>query len=317
MRPLIVALLGSLIAWQSAAARYPTRPITIVVAIGAGGTADATARALAEPLSRALGQPVIVENKPGADGAIAAETVRNSPPDGYTLLLGQATSLVGVPLTRKHPPYDPIRDFTPLSFIGRFTICLFAHPDVPAETLADLIHYARANPGKLSYATSSITEAIIGAQLARSAAISMVRVPYKGPNSVLPDLLTGRLQLAFMAAASGIAHVRSGQLRVLATLLPQRSPAFSDVPTTVEAGFANATLAAWFGLFGPAKLPQEIVERLSSEINLALQLPEVRTQLERLVVEPKGSTPEGLLTFLKEDVERWRRAVQESGIELQ
>jgi tripartite-type tricarboxylate transporter receptor subunit TctC len=317
MRPVVAALLAAFFTWQSASAQYPARPIRIIVAIGAGGTADATARALAEPLSRTLGQPVIVENKPGADGAIAAETVRGSPPDGYTLLLGQGTALVGVPLTRKHPPYDPIKDFTPLSFVGRFTICLFAHPDVPAQTLADLVRHAQANPGKLSYATSSITEAIVGAQLAKSAGISMVRVPYKGPSSVLPDLLTGRLQLAFMSAASGLGHVRSGRLRALATLLPQRSPALPDVPTTIEAGFPNATLVAWFGLFGPANLPETIVERLSREINAALLLPDVRTQLERQIVEPQGSSPQALRTFLENDVATWRRAVQESGIELQ
>src|SRR5262249_3880854 len=160
----------------------------------AGGPADGAARAIAEPLSRALGQPVVVENKPGADGAIAAEAVRNSPPDGYTLLLGQGTSMIGGPLTHQNPPYDPVMDFTPLSFARRLTVCLFAHPDVPAKTLPELVEYARANPGKLSYATNSSTEAILGAQISKAAGISMVRVPYKGGSHAIPDLLAGRVQ---------------------------------------------------------------------------------------------------------------------------
>jgi len=296
---------------------YPQGPIRIVVALSAGSTADATARAMAAPLSRVLRQPVVVENKPGADGAIAAEMVRTAPPDGSTLLLGQSSAMIGVPLTRRHPPYDSVTDFTPVSLVGRFTFGLFAHPDVPARTLAELVDYARANPGKLSYATNSVTDAIMGAQIAKSAGITMVRVPYRGPTAVLPDLLAGQLQLAFSAVAPVLPHLKEGRLRALATSLPRRSPALPDVPTIIEAGFPSAAMTPWFGIFGPANMPKGVVERLSHEINVLLDLPEVRIQLERQFVEVQATTPEALLAFVKQEMETWRAAVRESGLELQ
>jgi tripartite-type tricarboxylate transporter receptor subunit TctC len=310
-------LLLAVIAAAPASAQYPAKPVRIVVALPAGSSADATARALAEPLTRSLGQPVVVENKPGAEGAIAAAAVRSAPPDGYTLLLGQGTAMVGVPLTRKHPPYEPLSDFTPVSLIGRFTIFLFAHPDVPARTMAELVAHARANPGKLSYSTNSITEAIVGAQISRTAGIEMVRVPYKGGPAVIQDLLAGRLQLGFMSATMGLPQLQQGRLRALATLLPQRSPAAPDVPTLTEAGFADATMTPWFGIFGPAGLREETVGRLSREFNLALELPEVRAQFERHAVQPEASTPQALAAFLKQELASWGQAVRNAGIALE
>lgn len=315
-------LLAALLLWLAAApppagAQYPAKPVRILVALPAGSTVDATARAFAEPLARALGQPVLVENKPGAEGAIAAAIVRSAPSDGYTLLLGQGTAMVGVPLTRKDPPYDPIADFTPVSFIGRFTIFLFAHPDLPAKTMAELVAYARANPGKLSYSTNSITEAILGAQISQAAGIEMIRVPYKGGAAVIQDLVAGRLQLGFMSASMGLPHVQQGRLRALATVLPRRSPAAPDVPTLAEAGFAEVTMTPWIGVFAPAGLPEAIAARLSREINLALELPEVRGRLERHAVQPEASTPHALAAFLKQELATWGQAIRNAGIALE
>jgi len=312
----LFVLLGS-VASHPASAQYPVKPVRLIVTLGTGGPADGAARALAEPLSRALGQPVIVENKTGADGAIGAEAVRNSQPDGYTLLWGQTSNLVGVPLTRRNPPYDPVMDFTPLSFVGRLTICLFAHPDVPAKTVAELVEYARANPGKLNYGTNSTTEAVMGAQISKAAGIVMVRVPYKGGAAAIPDLLAGRLQLGFMPASVGLPQVKAGKLQALATLLPRRSPVAPNVPTVAEAGFPRATLTSWFGLFAPARLPTEVVERLSREINLALDLPDVRAQFERHAVQAEGSTPQALAAILKQDLETWREVIREAAITLE
>jgi tripartite-type tricarboxylate transporter receptor subunit TctC len=316
MRARLAALLflGAILAVHPASAQYPAKPVRILVSLPAGSAADSAARVLAEPLSRALGQPVVVDNKPGAEGAIAAAAVRSSPPDGHTLLLGQGTAMVGVPLTRRDPPYEPLSDFTPVSLVGRFTIFLFAHPEVPARTMAELVAYARANPGRLSYSTNSITEAIVGAQISKAAGIVMVRIPYKGGSSVIQDLVAGRLQLGFMSASMGLPQLKHGRLRALATLLPHRSPAAPDVPTLAEAGFAEATMTPWFGIFGPARLPEEIVARLSREINLALELPEVRAQFERHAVQPEASTPQALAAFLKQELETWGRAVRDAGI---
>jgi tripartite-type tricarboxylate transporter receptor subunit TctC len=314
MRVSIALCLFAAVASHPVCAQYPAKPVRIVVTLGTGGPADGAARALAEPLSRALGQPVVVENKTGAEGSIGAEAVRNSPPDGYTLLWGQTTNMVGVPLTRRNPPYDPIADFTPLSLVGHLATFLFAHPDVPAKTLPQLIEHARANPGKLSYGTNSAGEIIVAAQLSKDAGISMVRVPYKGGNSMIPDLLAGRLQLGFMAGSVGFPQVKQGRLQAVATLEPRRSPSAPEVPTFVEAGYPKATMRIWFALFGPAGLPKDIVERLSREINLAVELPELRARLEQLAVQPEGSTPQALAAILKEDLERWRVAIREAGI---
>jgi len=312
-----LALLAAVAATPAAWAQYPAKPIRLIVTLGVGGPADGAARVLAEPLSRSLGQPVIVENKPGAEGAIGAEAVRNSPPDGYTLLWGQTSNMVGVPLMRKHLPYDPVIDFTPLSFVGRLTTCLFAHPEVPATTLGELVDYARANPGKLSYATNSAMEILVAAHISKVAGISMVRVPYKGGNAPLPDLISGRLQLGFMSASVGLPHVRQGRLRALATLLSSRSPSAPDIPTLAEQGFTQAAVNPWFALFGPAKLPKEIVERLSREINLALGLAQVQTQFERYAVQAEGSTPQALAALLEQDLQTWRQAIRDDGITLE
>jgi tripartite-type tricarboxylate transporter receptor subunit TctC len=310
-------LLGAAFAVHPASAQYPAKPVRIMVSLPAGSTADGAARALAEPLSRALGQPVVVENRPGAEGAIAAAAVRSAPSDGYTLLLGQGTALVGVPLTRKQPPYEPISEFTPVSLVGRFPIFLLAHPDVPARTMAELVAHARANPGKLSYSTNSITEAVLGAQIAKAAGIEIVRIPYKGGPAAIQDLVAGRVQLGFMPASLGLPHVKSGRLRALATVLPRRSPAAPEVPTLAEAGFAQASMTPWFGIFGPAGLPPEIVARLSREINLALEAREVRAQFENHALLPEGSTPQALAEFLKQELETWGRAIRDAGIALE
>jgi tripartite-type tricarboxylate transporter receptor subunit TctC len=310
---LIVALTAAHPTWS----QYPARPIRVIVPLAAGGPADLTARAVAEPLSRALGQPVIVENRPGADGAIAAEAVRNSPPDGYTLLWGTTGAMVGVPLLHKNPPYDPITGFVPVSLIGRATLFIFEHPEVPAKSLAEFVEYARANPGKVSYAHSVLTEAVAAAQLSSAAGITMVRVPYKGGTSLIPDLIAGRVQIGFMPASTGLPHVKQGRLRALAVLLPRRSLAAPDVPTLAEAGYPNVLTTSWVAVFGPAGMPAEVVERLSREINFALDQPEVRAQFEKQAFQGEGSTPQALTAFLEKELDAWRQVVRETGITLE
>ena len=310
-------LLLAAVAASPAAAQYPVKPVRLIVALGVGGPADGAARALAESLTPALGQPVVVENRTGAEGMIGAEAVRKSPADGYTLLWGQPTNMVAAAVMRKNPPYDPVRDFTPLSLVGRLTTCLFVHPDVPARTVGELVEHARANPGKLSYAVNSAMETIAAAQISKAAGITMVRVPYKGGTSALPDLLAGRVQVGFMSASVGLPQASQGRLRALASLVSQRTPAAPDIPTLGEAGYPQAVVNPWFALFAPAGLSREVVERLSREINLAIASPEVRARLERFGVQAEGSTPEALNTLLKQDLQSSAHAVRESGIELE
>lgn len=315
MRFLIAAVVA-LVAMQ-AYAQFPSRPIRIVVGLAPGGPSDGAARAIAEPLARALGQPVLVENKPGAEGLLAVEAVRRSAADGYTLLWGQPTNMVIAPLLRGSPDYDPSREFTPVSFVGRLTLCLFAHPAVKADTLQELVALARSQPGGIAYATNTAIEAVVALEISKAAGISMVRVPYKGGTSAIADLIGGRIQLGFLPASIGMPLAREGRLRVLASLLPRRTAAVPGVPTLAEAGFGQAAIDPWFGLFGPLDLPGDVVQRLSREINLALSSPELRARLATYAVEPEGSTPDALAALVSEDVRAWKRLIRETGITLE
>ena len=256
-----------------------------------------------------------MDNRPGADGAIAGETVKNAPPDGYTLLFATNSALSAVPAMRKSPPYDPVADFTPISFIGRFPFFVYAHPGVPAKTLTELIEHARANPGKLNYGSGNTTSILATAQLAMLANIQMVHVPYKGDAPMMPDLVAGRLHLSIASTSPGAPLAKEGKLRVLATLLARRSPLFPDAPTMAESGFPQYSVVPWGGMFGPAGLPRDIVERLAREFNAAILRPEVKEALDRYGFELQGSTPQELGTFVKDQFEAWKRALREAGIQ--
>ena len=297
-----------------AQAQYPNKPVRLVLQFPAGGLADAVCRVLVNPLTQQLGQPILVENKPGADGAIAGDLVAKSAPDGYTLFFATNSALSAVPAMRKSPPYDPVADFTPISFIGRFPFFVYAHPGVPAKTLTELIEHARANPGKLNYGSGNTTSILATAQLAMLANIQMVHVPYKGDAPMMPDLVAGRLQLSIASTSPGAPLAKEGKLRVLATLLPERSALAPDAPTMTEAGLPGLTITPWAGLFGPARLPPDVVERLARATQAVLARPEVKEQLGRYAFEGQSSTPAEMGTFLKEQYEVWRKTVKDVGI---
>ncbi len=297
-----------------AAAQYPSRLIRIVVPFPPGGAADVMTRIVAQPLSETLAQPVVVENRVGADGAIGAELLARSAPDGYTIMFGGNTSMLGVPTLRKNPPYDVITDFAPITLLGKIAFFLVVHPRVPAKTLSELIDYARANPGRLNYATGSVNEILAFAQLKSLANVDMVQVPYKGGAPAMPDLLGARVQLMFNTGSTVVPLVKEGRLRALATLLPARSSLLPNVPTIAEAGMPQLSVVVWAGLFAPAKTPKDIVERLSHEVNVILQRPEIRGQFEKQGLEPGGSTPGELAAFLKQQLVDWGAAAREAGL---
>jgi tripartite-type tricarboxylate transporter receptor subunit TctC len=299
-----------------AAAQYPSKPIRLIVPFPPAGAAELGARIFAQPLGTELGQPVIIETKPGADGAIASEYVRQAAPDGYTLYYGTATGMSFVPAVKKVPPYDPIADFTPISMVGTFGFFVFTHAGVPATTIGELVAYARANPGKLNYGSGNGTSILATAQFASLQKLDMVHIPYKGDGPLSVDLLGGRVDMAI--ATPGIAgpQVKDGKLRVLATLLQNRSPLLPDAPTLAEAGLAPVSITPWGALFGPARLPKEVVDRVARGIAVVLAKPEVKDAFGRLAFEPRSSTPQELSAFVAEQLEAYRRVARQVGLSL-
>ncbi len=298
-------------AWAQA---WPSRPVKIIVPFPAGTVTDTTTRIIAPALAAALGQPVVVDNRPGGDGAIGAQEVARAAPDGYTLLMS-TNGFSAIPALRKQPPYDPLKDFTPISMVSRFSFFLFVNAEVPAKTVAELIQHARAHPGELNYATGNPTGIVATSQMASVANVKMVHVPYKGEPAAMTDLSTNRVQLMFATMTTAGPHLQSGKLRVLATTLPQRSPVFPDVPTMPEAGIANFAVASWAALQGPAGLPREVAQRVSREVAAALARPEVREALLKQNVIPAASTPEELGQYVRAQVELYARTLKDAGVQ--
>jgi tripartite-type tricarboxylate transporter receptor subunit TctC len=316
MKKLLVAVAAAL-AWSGAFAQaYPTKPIRLIVPFPPGGAAELGARIFAQPLGQQLGQPVVIETRPGAEGIIASEAVRKADPDGYTLYYGTATGMSFAPAAKKVPPYDPVNDFTPISMVGIFGFFVFSHASLPVYTLGDLVGYARANPGKLNYGTGNATSILANGLFAAQNKLDMVHVPYRGDGPLSIDLIAGRVNIAFATPGTLAPQVAQGKLRVLATMLPNRNPLLPTAPTLAEAGFANVPITPWGGLFGPAKLPKEIVDRVGREIAIVLAKPEVKEAFGRLAFEPRSSSPQELSAFVVEQLEAYRRGARAMNLSL-
>ncbi len=300
----------------AATAQYPSKPILLIVPFPPGGAAELGARIFTQPLGQALGQPVIIETKPGAEGIIASEAVRQAPADGYTLYYGTATGMSFAPAAKKVPPYDPVNDFTPVSLVGIFGFFVFSHASLPVNTLGELVAYARANPGKLNYGTGNATSILATAQFAALHKLDMVHIPYKGDGPLSLDLVGGRVHLAIATPGTLAPQVKEGRLRALATLLPNRNQLLPEAPTMVEAGLAPVTITPWGGLFGPPKMPKEIVDRVARELAIVLARPEVRDAFGRLAFEPRSSTPQELSAFVAEQLEAYGRVARQVGLSL-
>jgi tripartite-type tricarboxylate transporter receptor subunit TctC len=293
-------------------AQYPSKPVRAVVAFGTGGATDVIARIIAASMSQSLGQPVIIDNKPGADGMIAGGDVARSAADGYTVFFATSTQISALPSLRKNVPFDPL-DLTPIAGIGNFSFFWAVHPSLPVKSLKELAEYGRANPGKLNAGSSSATATIAPTLLASAGKFQLQVVPYKSETTALNDLITGRIQVMLITGTLA-QHVRDGRARGLATLLNRRSQTLPDLPTMSEAGMPPFPAVPFMGLFGPAKMPKETVERLSRELAATLRKPEVRRQIERQAMDLNLLSSDAMGALAKEQTEVWRRLTREAGI---
>jgi tripartite-type tricarboxylate transporter receptor subunit TctC len=305
----------TLIGVAAKADSYPSKPITIIVPFGAGSGTDVVTRIIAQPLSVALKQTVVVENKAGANGAIAATQVARAAPDGYTLLMSTNSPHSAAPSLNKTLAYDPVKDFAALSRVGSYTFIVAVHRDVPATSVAELIAYAKANPGKLSYASGNTSGIVAGETLKHKTGIDVLHVPYKTVPTAMNDVLAGRVSMILTDLTPGLPHVKAGTLRALAVTRLKRSALLPDVPSLHEAGVTDFDMDSWAALFAPANTPPEIVKRLNAELRAIIESPEAKARMAGVGFEGMSSSPEELNDFVKVQLVKWTKMIKDAGIE--
>jgi tripartite-type tricarboxylate transporter receptor subunit TctC len=314
------ALLCASAAWSQSSApeAYPSRPLKIVVPFGAGSGTDTATRLLAQRLEAALKQPVVVENRPGANGAIASTAVARASADGLTLLMGTNSTHGANPGLVAKLGYDPIKDFIPVGMVATFSSFLVVHPTVPARNPAELLALIKANPKAVSFAAGNTSSLMMGEMFARRAGAEMLRVPYQSNPLGLTDVIAGRVQVMFPDIASSVAHVKSGAVRALGVVsLGGRSTQAPDIPTLGEAGVADFNFVGWIGLFVPASTPEPIVKRLAEEIERLVKTAEISQRLQQLGADPRWMGPAEFGPFVRSEVERLPRLLQSMGVQPQ
>jgi len=311
---ILVTALATLFNTALRADDYPTRPITLVAVFGPGSASDTICRIIADKLSPMLGQPIVVEDRPGADGALAALYVHHQPADGYTLLMGTNSPLSADPFIHKDINYDPIKDFVPITRVGSFTLMLVVNPQLPIHSVKELVDYARANPGRLTYASGN-TAGIVGMErLKHSAEVSILHVPYKTTAPALEDIIAGRVSMMFADFTSAMPHVAAGTIRPLAISRIKRSTLYPDLPTMDEAGLKGFNLDAWAGLVAPTGTPSEIVTKLNVALRKVIDSPEVQARFKNVGFEGFSSTPQELGDYMKAELADWGKMVKDAGI---
>ncbi len=319
------AALSSLIAGALCAAlpavavaqAWPTKPIKLLVGFAPGGGTDIVARSLAPRMSEILGQPVIVENKPGASGTIAADAVAKAQPDGYTLLMGHSNSNAIAPFVLQNVPYDAATDFTPITYIGYVPNVLVINPGIPANTVAELVVLAKAKPGIYTYASSGIgsTQHLAGALFAKLTGTQLSHIPYKGSGQAISDLLSGQVNMNFDTMPPVLQHIKAGKLRALAISTPQRLPQLPDVPTFAEVGIRGFDVTNWYSVMGPRNLPKDMVAKINSAVQKAMTDAAIRPNLEAQGVQFGGpQTPEEFSAFLKTELAKYQTLVKELNV---
>ena len=312
---LLAFLLSTFVSAQTA---YPDRPIKLIVPYPPGGTTDLLARTLAPRLSERLGQPILIENRAGAGGVIGSQVVAKSPADGYTLVFGSIASHGILPAIQVPPPYDPIRDFYPVSLVAITPNVLLANVAAPAKNVAELIALAKSQPGKLNFGSTSLggSPHMSGELLKSQAKIQMVHVPYKGGAPMLVDLMGGQISYAFDNLPSSIQHIRSGKVKALAVTTAKRWPHAPEIPTMAEAGLTGYESSAWFGLLAPGNTPKAIVDLLQKQVTFILKQPEVEKIYLEQGAMPVGNSPDEFVRFITAEMQKWKTVVSDTGVKL-
>ena len=296
---------------------YPSRPIRVIVPFTPGGLGDSFARALGEDLARRMGQPVVIDNRPGASQAIGAEATAKAPPDGHTIFMGTQSGLVLNTIARKKLSYDPVRDLAPVSMLFTSPLYLVVHPSLPANSVKELVALARAKPGKLTFASigNGTSQHLAGEMLRTRAKVDIVHVPYKGSSPAMTDLLGGQVDMMFEGGVSSLPHVKSGKLRALATTGRQRTDAMPELPTMAESGVAEFDITVWFAMVAPAGTPRPIIERLNWEVGEVLRTRALKEKFSAAGIDISPSTPEELGERIRADLPYYGKLMREAGIQ--
>src|SRR5262245_9033043 len=296
---------------------YPIKPVRIIVPFAPGGV-DVTARLIGDRLAAALGQPFIVENRPGAGGSVGAKMVASAEPDGYTLMFSTPGPVVVSPLINRNAGYDTVKSFAPVAIVSQSPLLLIVHPSLPVKTVKGLVAYARANPGKVHFPSPGFGTQphLVGEMFKSLTGTDIVHVPYRGSAPAITDLLAGQMQIYFDNFANVLQHVESGKLRAIAVTGDARNPQLPDVATMKESGFGAIAATYWNGLLAPAGTPPAIVARLNAAVNQALAAPEVRAALRKLGSDPKSGTPQEFAAFIADEVQTWGKVVRDANIKV-
>jgi tripartite-type tricarboxylate transporter receptor subunit TctC len=307
-----VCILGLCAGPASAQDKYPNRPIKIIVPTPAGGPVDVAARVVANYLASALGQSVIVDNRPGAGNTIGSKEAARAEPDGYTLLYSAVSGLILAPMLQKDAGYDPITSFAPVAVVTGGSLILVVHPSVPAKSVQELVAYAKANPGKINFSSGGIgvLPHLTGEMFKAAAGINIVHVPYRGGAPSIQDVVAGNVQMTFEGTGVLLPLIRDGKLRALATPSAKRIAEMPELPTMIEAGFPSVVSRSWTGLLAPVGTPREIISRLNSQINRGLKSPDLLGPLAKISAEPLGGSPEEFMELMKSDLARWGPVVK-------
>ncbi|MEI8153617.1 MAG: tripartite tricarboxylate transporter substrate binding protein [Hyphomicrobiales bacterium] len=300
---------------EARAQAWPQQPIKIVVGLAAGGLTDTITRIIAQPMSERLGQPVVVENRPGAAGTIAAEAVARGPADGYTLVMGNLPQMVIIPAL-SGTRYDPVKDFAPISIVGSNPFVLCVNAKLPVKTLAEFIAYVRERPGQMSYGSGGIGNGthLSMAYFLKLAGLDMIHVPYKGGAPAMGDLIAGHVPAMFASSSDALPQVKAGAIRALAVSGPERSQKIPDVPTVSELGFPKFKTITWNGLMAPVATPKDVINRLAAEVAHAVKDPKVVEHMGNQGIDPIGNSPDEFLSAIKADVVLWTEAVAVAGV---